>query len=426
MAGISPFEEWNESEPLCLNNDDLHFLEKINNNKPKSKIEVIPEGDGWYRLRATSWIGTIKIPNHTITIKPKIGSLNFFKMLEYSWNLGNIMFLERVRVEEGEDLVDFMAKLFVKLVDSIIQEGIYKNYTLLEEEIPTIRGKLLIAKNIRKPRISQEKFWCEYDELSPNTLENQILLYCSKSLSGLVTDKSIKESLGQIQHVFQKEGISEAFLDLYHLDMIHYQRFNEHYEEVLKLCEFILRSSWYENLSKEDGVPSYGFLCNMNTLFQSFITKSIQEEFPQFRVKREPNKKKLLQEVPFKEANTKQVSAKSLKPDIVIHDKKTGKIYLVIDAKYKKDDPTANDFYQSVAYSLAFDCPVMLLLPQLDVRKRGDFELVDELDKSAPIFTRMIDLSKEADPDYIGVIKNRLKNIVDSVLHRPEGVKTEN
>lgn len=420
MTDIPPFEEWKKSEVMILSKEDLNFLhQKINDEKTNSKIEVIPEGNEQYRLRATSWIGTIKIPNHTITIKPKIGNLNFFKMLAYSENLGDIQFLEKVKIEEGKDLVDFMAKLFIESVQDIIQEGIYKNYVTVTEEIPTIKGKLLIVNNIRKPRISQEKFWCEYDELSCDILENQILLYCSQLLSELVVDDSIKERLIQVQHVFQKEGVSEVFLDLYHLDMITYQKFNEHYEKVLELCEFILKLAWYGDFSKEDTIPIYGFLYNMNTLFQNFITKALRDEFSQFRIKREPKKSRLLREITIIEefdTKTKTISAKILKPDIVIQDKNTGITRLVIDTKYKKDDPTANDFYQSVAYSLVLDCPVMLLLPQLDVRKKGDFELVPELDKKTPIFARTVDLSEDNEMEYVELIKNRLKEIVNPIL----------
>ena len=414
MEPIIYFEEWHKSEPLSLNSDDLNFLKKSDDDETEPKIGVIEE-DGSHRLSATSWVGTIKIPSYTITIKPKIGSLNFFKMVEYLENLNDINFQGRVSLKEGEDFADLISRLFIDLVNEVIEVGLYKNYATVEEEISTIRGKLLATKNIKKPRISQEKFWCEYDEIGYDTLENQALLYCSRILSWLVVDKSIRKKLGQIQHVFEKEGVTEAFLDPYHLDMIHYQKFNEHYENVLKLCEFILRSLWYGDFSKEGPVPAYGFLCNMHTLFQNFITKILQAEFSQFIIKKNLSNNELLKDVTPEEINTKQISSKTLKPDIVIQDKKTRDTILIIDTKYKKNDPTANDIYQSVAYSLAFNCPVMLLLPQLDVRKRGDFELIDELGKNACIFARTVDLS-ESNLDYVSTIKNRLKNIIEPIL----------
>ena len=98
-----------------------------------------------------------------------------------------------------------------------------------------------------------------------------------------------------------------------------------------------------------------------------------------------------------------------MKPDIVIQEKTNGNPVFVIDTKYKKGDPSANDFYQSVAYSLSLDCPVLLLLPQLEVRKKGDYELVPELGKQANIFVRTIDFSEKEDLDYIELMKSRIE-----------------
>jgi len=418
---IAPFEEWKKSELLTLSKEELEFLhEKVNGGRPNSKIEILPQGDNQYKLRATSWVGTIKIPNsYSVIIKPKIGNLNFFKMLVYSENLADLSFFDLVRATEGKDLVDFMARLFLETVKDVIQDGIYKSYIPKIEEISTVKGRLLLVQNIRTPRITHEKFWCEYDDLSSDILENQILLYCAKMLSTLVRDRVIREELYSIQHVFEKEGVSEAFLDLYHLDMVSFQKFNEHYEYALRLCEFILRLTWYGDFTREEMLPIYGFLYNMNTLFQNFVTKVIQETMPEYKVKREPKKNRLLQNsIRFEDIeNTSElISSKVLKPDIVIQEKSTGNNVFVIDTKYKKDEPSANDFYQSVAYSLALDCPVLLLLPQFEVKKRGDFELVPDLGKQANIFARTIDFSEKEGFEYIDVMKSRIHQEISNLL----------
>lgn len=414
MQEIPPFEEWQTSEVLTLSKKELEFLnQKVNENKTNSKIEIIPKGENQYQLKATSWVGTIKIPNsYTINIRPKIGNLNFFKMLVYSENLADVKFFDLVRASEGIDLVDFMARLFLETTNEIIQDGVYKSYISKVEEIPTIRGRLLLVQNIRRPRITQEKFWCEYDDLSPDILENQILLYSAKLIATLVRDRKLKEEIYRVQYIFEKEGVSDVFLDLYHLDMVTYQKFNQHYENALKLCEFILRLIWYGDFTREEMLPIYGFLYNMNSLFQNFVTRVIQETMPEYRVKREPKKNRLLENVTKFEDYEKlseTVSTKVLKPDIVIQEKTNGNPVFVIDTKYKKGDPSANDFYQSVAYSLSLDCPVLLLLPQLEVRKKGDYELVPELGKQANIFVRTIDFSEKEDLDYIELMKSRIE-----------------
>lgn len=419
MINLDPISEYEYTQEIELSEKDREFLQKIiNDGKDNSKIEIVVLSNGKFKLHATQYVGTVKIPNYTITVKPKIGNLNFFKMLVYSEDLSELNLLNNVRIEEGKALVDFMAKLFLKSIALIVQEGIYKNYNSITEEIPTIRGKLLIVNNIRKSRISQEKFWCEYDELTADILENQILLYCCQLLSELVVDSSIKEELIHTQHTLQKEGISDVFLDSYHLDQIIYQKFNEHYETVLKLCEFILNITWYGDFSNKDKIPISGFLYNMNTLFQNFVTKALKEKLEQFEVKREPKDSRLLNNITKILENEEIVKSGILKPDIVIrnkYDKKDAK--LVIDTKYKNHDPTPNDYYQSVAYSLILNCPVLLLLPQQDKKKKGDFVLTQEMYKeNVSIVVRTIDLSSSPERDYVELIKNRLKEIVNPML----------
>jgi len=81
LQEIPPFEEYQESEILTLKKVELEFRkQKGNEGKTNSKIEILPQGENQYQLKATSWVGTVKIPNsYTIIVRPKIGNLNFFQ-----------------------------------------------------------------------------------------------------------------------------------------------------------------------------------------------------------------------------------------------------------------------------------------------------------------------------------------------------------
>ena len=69
MTIIPSFNEYEDSIPIKLKDEDKKFLrETIKENKTDSKIKIIPsDNEGEYILRATSYVGTIKIPSHTIT-----------------------------------------------------------------------------------------------------------------------------------------------------------------------------------------------------------------------------------------------------------------------------------------------------------------------------------------------------------------------
>lgn len=412
-------KEYEDSIPIQLSAEDLEFLTTLPGNENHTRINIkLTRCPGQVVLHATQWVGIIKTPNHRIAISPKIGVINFWKMYWYVVKSEDLpSFDYEVEIEEGEDLVEFMAKLFNKSIYQIIQDGIYRNYTSIIEEIPTIRGKLLVVQNIRNPRISKEKFFCEYDEFSADILENQILLYCSHLLSELIVNKKVKEKLVQTQQFLQKEGVSEKFLDIYHLEQITYHKFNEHYKEILWICEFILRGRWYGDFSNKEEIPITGLWHDMNLLFQDFITLALKEKLSNYIVIKEPSDTRLLKNKPIIPDGilTQSIDAKALKPDIVIKNKQ-GETKLVIDTKYKDHDPPSGDYYQSLAYALTLDCPVLLLLPQFDIRRKEDFELIPEVEKEVLISVRTIDLSEESGTEYIELIKNRLENIVKSFL----------
>jgi len=413
LEQLEPFEEWKYSSEVTLSKSDIDFLnEKVNGEKLNSKIVIIALGDNHYKLKATSWVGTVKIPNsYTIVIKPKVGNLNFFKLLAYCEDLEEIEYFDLVYAKEGEDLVDFMAKLFLDNTRQIVEEGIYKNYISVTEEIPAVKGRLLLAQNIRHPRLTHEKFWCEYDELSSDILENQILLYCANVLSLLVKDHKIQSDLYDFQQKLESQGVSNIFLEQYHLALILIQKLNEYYEKALKLCEFILKITWYEDFTREERLPIYGFLYDMNVLFQKFVTKAIQEIFSKYNVYAELRNPDMLERIPMEhlDDNFEGVSKVNLKPDIAIREKSTKKMVLIVDTKYKPMIST-NDTYQAIAYSLAFECPAILLLPQIEKPVSDGFKLHPDLKKEAYVFIKSLDFSYEI--DFISELKNKIRSIL--------------
>jgi len=413
--------EHDESDEIILSDNDLDFLnEKINANELNSKIEVRPLGENRYILKARHWVGSIKIPNsYSIIIRPKVGNLNFLKMLAYSENFDFKEYDEIVYSKEGDEMVDLMAKLFLEKTKAIVEDGIYKSYVSVTEEIPTIKGRLLVVQNIRKPRVTQEKLWCEYDELSTDVLENQILLYCAEVLSSLVKTSQNRTKLYEFQNILQSQGVSEIFLESYHLDKISIQKLNEYYSEAFEFCYFILNQIWYGDFTKDERIPSHGLLFDMNDLFQNFVTKVCQEIFMDYNVIPELRNSELLErlENENKTEDVQRVSKVNLKPDIVFKEKKSSGYALIVDTKYK-DKTVANDIYQAIAYSMAYGCSTVLLVPQINKKVIDGFRLnpeIGEIGKEVFVYVRSIDFSSYEN-NFIDEIKEKIKTEISSFL----------
>lgn len=409
--------EFKSSKPLILAKEDVDYLEKNIQEGEGKKIDIIQQ-DGFYIIKAKNFVGTIplkysKYPQ--ISITPKAGQVNFYQMWGHTENIDAEKLFESVDIQSGNSLADLMVKPFLSIVEHIIQEGIYKNYVTVTEQIPGVKGRLLLSQNIRSSHITHEKFWCEFDERTADILENQILLYCAKLLSTQIISIKFKQELYYFQHRLEIEGVSDVSIEPYHLDLISLQKHNYHYKNALDRCEIILRYFGY-GYQKGDMIPGSGHLCNMNILFQNFVTKILQESLPsKYDVFKEEAKKDFLNNISSQNPKLDGITpfqTGAMKPDIII--KKDKKDILVIDTKYE-ENTTKSDYYQSISYSLYSKCPVLLLLPQIDEKKASDFQINQSiLNVDAKIFVRTIDFESHSDQNYIEIMKNRiLKTVYD-------------
>ena len=130
-----------------------------------------------------------------------------------------------------------------------------------------------------------------------------------------------------------------------------FDRLNEHYRGVVGLSRLILRHSAFE--SRRGAVRATGFLMDMNTLFQEFVTVALRESLG-------------VSEHVFLEKNINPLDTGGdvkLKPDLTWW---SGRNCLFVgDAKYKRIEnesvPNA-DLYQLLAYVTALDLPGGLLI----------------------------------------------------------------
>ena len=412
-------KEFTSSEPVILAKEDVDYIKDVVQEGEEKKIDLDQQGE-FYIITAKNFVGTIPLKRSKysrITISPKAGQMNFIQMWGFTESIKTAKFFKSVDIAYGDSLADLMVKPFLDIVEPIIQEGVYKNYITVTEQIPAVKGKLLISQNIRSSHITHEKFWCEFDEHTADILENQILLYCAKLLSSRIINLDFKQELYHFQHRLEIDGVSNVSVEPYHLDTISIQKLNQHYNDALEFCEIILRFFGY-GFQVDSMIPGSGHLYNMNSLFQNFVTKILQKNLSsKYRVYKEERKEDFLNNISEQNKKLDEVSrfeTDVMKPDIVI--KKDGEDVLVIDTKYKKST-SKSDYYQSVSYSLYSKCPVLLLLPQIEDRKASDFEInQDKFDVDAKIFVRTIDFEYPADRNYIEIMKNRILESVQDVF----------
>jgi len=163
---------------------------------------VSPLINGAYSLKATSYVGIISLPSgFRIQIIPKISNTALYYILCYLYD-ANISIFDKSKFPQGSFFLDMIASIFKSELDKIIQQGLLKKYVSEEENQNFLKGKLLIDKQIKHNFINKHKFYCKYDELTYDNLENQTILYTLTLLINLVSNNLLKQELVDLKSYF--------------------------------------------------------------------------------------------------------------------------------------------------------------------------------------------------------------------------------
>lgn len=393
-----------ESYDLELKQIEIDFIRNLKNN-PLELETLSPQKQ---RLGATKYVGQVVIQptGRIIKIEPKIGNVKFFDLLMYSEGLPQSIFEEIATVKGGESLIDLLAMFFIRLINEIIEVGLYRKYYRVSEQTNTIRGRLLLAQTIRSPDNLSGKVWCEYDKIGFDILENQTILYCTRSLLFSVKRPEIKDDLLLIRKNLMSQGVSEVFVQSYQLDTLSFHRLNEHYEKGLMFCKHILDGIWYQEFLEHEELASFTWLHDMNDLFEKFVTRVLAEELKPDNFDIIPQKHfgNILEKV---EGN----DPPDIKPDILI--KKNRDYRLIVDTKYKKKGPSSGDYYQATSYSLKLNCDCVLICPKVKDDINNKFKIQGE---DLYVYSKSIDLPEDEDVKIIEYLKKQILDIVKPLL----------
>ena len=319
----------------------LRQAEALRDIYKEEQLRVTPSWSGGYDLSAGGYVGTISLhdpaaPPLDILIEPKVPIHNLFHMLTYAHRL--VEFGRDVSpLATGAAIFDAVVDIFVRQVDDIARRGIHRGYVDREEDVPWLRGRLLVAQQVRRGPIAVG-FHQQTSDFTADLLENRILraalgLLARARFRDPMVGPRVRRSLAAFAEAVG-EGITAA-----DCDRVIYTRLTERYRSPINLARLFLR---YLSLEGNEGeTPFVSFLVPMPRLFEQFVARLLAEEVatrPRLRV--EDQWRIWLDEERRLEG----------RPDLVL--KLDGRARLVLDTKYKVygSKPTNADINQMVTY----------------------------------------------------------------------------
>ena len=319
-------------------------------------IEPSNEDNGEYIITASSTVGAVEIGDLSVLIRPKIGIPQLLSLACYASNLVKLQIDQEFHfADDPESLPDVLALLLLTAARRAFSRGLLRGYRVEEEALNTVRGRIRFEDQIRSRFDIPIPIEVRYDEFTDDILENRLVKAAVMRLGAMrLRSPRARSGLGWIASTLQ--DVSNVEFPSNKVPEPVSNQLNEHYLEVLTLSRLILRHSTFHQ--QRGQVRSFGFLINMNELFQDFLIVALREAIGLTpRVFCADNQLRGRRSIHLDEAHRV-----NLKPDMTWWE--SGKCVFVGDAKYKKTDGIGqhSDLYQLLAYVTALDLPGGMLI----------------------------------------------------------------
>ena len=306
-------------------------------------------------LQAGQVVGVLAVPGASVEILPKIDHGNdairkaLVHMLAVAHGLP-VADSELARLAtQIENLLEILIAVFADRLLIAVRRGLPHRYRLRQDDLPLMRGKLDLRRQIARHVLRSDLLACNFDELSVNTPLNRVLKAVVARLSSIARHAANVRKLAELSARFEfVEEIQNPLREPVQLD-----RSNTAFHRLYVWARLFLAGEWQSTTSgAKEGVA---LLFPMNDLFEAFVGRSLKAALVSSSVQ--------LQHTRSHALTAQGGPLFALRPDIVIDND------IVIDTKWKELKSCdrvvgveQSDVYQMLAYARAYEARRLILL----------------------------------------------------------------
>lgn len=341
-----------------------HFnsMVKFNELNQNKYFTIIHKG-----VRFENYVGVIKIGELTIEILPKVDNNIVPNRMLWKNILLNMLkickFIQVDTISEAQlkrqynSILDIYFELYLTEIEVLVKKGFVKKYRINQSNQNSLKGKLLISKNIQKNLVHKERFYCEHQYFDKNHQIHQILYKALFILKSLIAPP-LKDKLNRLLFEFQEIDLLDIQKEDFERIVIN--RKNQVYHKAIDIAKIIILN--YSPSLNYGNTNLLTLLFDMNALWEEYI----------FRILHKHRMEGM--EVSFQNSN-RFWENKRIRPDIVINYKDE---IFVVDTKWKiveANNPSDNDLKQMFVYNLHWNAEKALLIYPKINQSDSDFGL---------------------------------------------------
>ena len=132
----------------------------------------------------------------------------FIKMLRCMDDFDGKLFSSANLNVDRMNLYEIFIGMYLSSVMSLVKKGLKSTYVEEEENLSTVKGKILFQKQIRINAVHKEKIYCQFDEYQVNRPENRLIKATLIKLSKISERDENKKNIRQLLSYF--EAVDES------------------------------------------------------------------------------------------------------------------------------------------------------------------------------------------------------------------------
>lgn len=207
---------------------------------------------------------------------------NIYYMLSYAFQTLNQGEYESIGTEKFDKLHNLFAAILSKGIGRQIKQGLYREYHLLSEDLPTLRGKIDMQATARNFIARKHLLTCEFDDLTENNLLNQILKTTVMLLiRHSEVDDEYKADLKKEMLFFST--VDEIDPTTIKWNSIRFHRNSGSYRMLISFCQLIIEGMLLTTENGEYKLVSFIDEQRMSRLYEKFILEYYIKEHPEIK-----------------------------------------------------------------------------------------------------------------------------------------------
>lgn len=239
--------------------------------------------------------------------------------------------------------------MFADRLLTAVRRGLPHRYRLRQDDLPLLRGKLDVSRQVARHIVRPDLLACNFDELSVDTPLNRVLKAAVVRLGSITRHAANARKLTELSA--RLEFVAESHDPLG--EPVALDRTNLAFHHLYAWSHLFLSGEWQGTTTGANA--GVALLFPMNDIFETFVGRVMQSVLTPGSTRLQPTGRYAL--------TARDRSVFALRPDIVVDND------IVIDTKWKSLDPDdrvvgveQSDVYQMLAYAHAYGAKRVVLV----------------------------------------------------------------